>query len=337
MDKIVERFNRDFAHWGIRLPRYAVKKRGRGKIKKAGWAIWYRFGVDARGEYLDYYSAHRMTDDQHTRVYEDGHIEILPTTNPLVGVTNDPDKNAGITAKICAKNQEIAAMLAEKGFGSSGEESGAIQITRFLRVWPKIEKPVTQMDGTGERSVMDLGPGAYTDEIQSEFIIGEIQFLTLQAALSTRNPDFPVYAKVKPKPDRTPFREALVRSLERVAIQYVPGRVSYREHYYYLGRFRRAMSSRKFKPLLHEGNFRVGVAQKALNLYLKYLWCLGEIAEPPHCPFDNLVIGELDDCEGINWTEFDDLEIYEYLVEQARIKAKDLSLAEWELRLFNRR
>jgi hypothetical protein len=36
--------------------------------------------------------------------------------------------------------------------------------------------------------------------------------------------------------------------------------------------------------------FRVGTAQKALNLYLKYLWCLGEIKTPPHCPFDRGII-----------------------------------------------
>ena len=29
-------------------------------------------------------------------------------------------------------------------------------------------------------------------------------------------------------------------------------------------------------------------------LYLKYLWCLGEICRPPHCPFDRMVIEELD-------------------------------------------
>ena len=38
------------------------------------------------------------------------------------------------------------------------------------------------------------------------------------------------------------------------------------------------------------GRFRIGVAQKALNLYLKHLWCLDWIYEPPHCPFDNGII-----------------------------------------------
>jgi hypothetical protein len=28
--------------------------------------------------------------------------------------------------------------------------------------------------------------------------------------------------------------------------------------------------------------FRIGTAQKALNLYLKYLWCIGKVPAPPH-------------------------------------------------------
>jgi len=36
--------------------------------------------------------------------------------------------------------------------------------------------------------------------------------------------------------------------------------------------------------VLRNGRFRIGIAQKALNLYLKYLWCLGETQTPPPLP-----------------------------------------------------
>ena len=337
MDKIVDRFNRDFAHWGIRLSLDAAKERGRGKIVKAGWAIWYRFGADANGEYLDYYSAHRMTDDRHTRVYEDGQIENLPTTRTMYRVTDDPEENARIKARFDAQNREIAAMLTKKGFKISVDEPGAVQINRFLWVWPEGKVPIKHTTNKGGLSVADLKPGTYTTEFQSEFLKGEIQFLTLQAALSTRNRDFPVYAKGVSSSKRTQFRKRLVEILDRVAINYIPGNVSLEDHCYYLRRLSRAMKSRGFSKLLHGDTFRVGVAQKALNLYLKYLWCLGEIDEPPHCPFDNFVIRELKDCEEINWTEFDDIKTYKYLVQQAEVEAGELSLAEWELRVFNRR
>ena len=52
----------------------------------------------------------------------------------------------------------------------------------------------------------------------------------------------------------------------------------------------------KDKAILKDNVFRVGITQKAFNLYLKYLWCLGLRwieHEPPHCPFDRIVIGKL--------------------------------------------
>ena len=54
MKNIESKFNATFAHWGIRLPAGAVEQRERGKIVQTGWAIWYLFGSDEKGEYLDY-------------------------------------------------------------------------------------------------------------------------------------------------------------------------------------------------------------------------------------------------------------------------------------------
>ena len=65
-----EMFARSFEPWGIQLPDEGVKHRARGKINKAGWTIWYLFGSDEKGEYLDYYATHRMTSDSHTRIRE---------------------------------------------------------------------------------------------------------------------------------------------------------------------------------------------------------------------------------------------------------------------------
>lgn len=49
----------------------------------------------------------------------------------------------------------------------------------------------------------------------------------------------------------------------------------------------------EFASCLRGGRFRIGIAQKCLNLYLKYLWCVGEILTPPHCPFDATMIARL--------------------------------------------
>jgi hypothetical protein len=88
-------------------------------------------------------------------------------------------------------------------------------------------------------------------------------------------------------------------------------------------------------PGVAGGRFRIGASQKVLNVYLKYLWCVGEIAEPPHCPFDGLVISAL----GLRstWTALDNIEQYRELVRVARLHAaqQGLSLPAWELLHFN--
>ena len=76
-------------------------------------------------------------------------------------------------------------------------------------------------------------------------------------------------------------------------------------------------------------------AQKALNLYLKLLWCLGKVKEPPHCPFDSIVISKLG--KKLNWTELDDIQPYKDLVNSARTLAGKLSIAKWELEIYNSR
>lgn len=92
----------------------------------------------------------------------------------------------------------------------------------------------------------------------------------------------------------------------------------------------------KDSGILRGGRFRIGIAQKALNLYLKYLWCLGDIlVPPPHCPLDRRIIDKLD-LQGekrkeYDWTKLDDIEKYKTLIAKCREKAGTVLIAEWEL------
>jgi hypothetical protein len=90
----------------------------------------------------------------------------------------------------------------------------------------------------------------------------------------------------------------------------------------------------KFRHCLRSGRLRLGIVQKALNLYLKYLWCVNLIPRPPHCPFDSIVISNLPDCGDINWTSLDTIEEYKKLVAAAQRVYSDKSLSEWELDLW---
>jgi hypothetical protein len=100
--------------------------------------------------------------------------------------------------------------------------------------------------------------------------------------------------------------------------------VSDEQHCTTIARIAEELSS-KFGQYLDGGRLRFGTSQKAFNLYLKYLWALGEVAMPPHCPIDSVVLNKV----GIfdSWTKCDSREQYMGWVNAIR---KQLSLTEWE-------
>ena len=79
LENISKVFEDYFANWHITLPTKSLANRSRGEIHQGdGWWIQYLFGGDERGEYLDFYAKHRMTNDRHLRIYEDGTQVDLP-------------------------------------------------------------------------------------------------------------------------------------------------------------------------------------------------------------------------------------------------------------------
>ena len=91
--------------------------------------------------------------------------------------------------------------------------------------------------------------------------------------------------------------------------------------------------------LLGEHGYKFGVAQKVLNLALKYYWCLGHIIEPPHCPVDRIIIDKTIYRGKINWTQI--LTEEEYLKVISAIKSlaeqQKFTIAQWELYNYVRR
>lgn len=134
MDEAKSQFDATFSHWAISLPHDAPAQRKRGKIVEAGWAIWYLFGSDERGEYLDYYASHRMTDDRHVRIYASGESERLASIQSMRMVSRNPQEDARLKAEHLAENQRVANMLTEKGFLLDGDDPGGIRVNRFLRL-----------------------------------------------------------------------------------------------------------------------------------------------------------------------------------------------------------
>ena len=169
-----------------------------------------------------------------------------------------------------------------------------------------------------------------TEAGKKEFLRDELFYLTLTAVVQRGH----VY-----KPgctEKDAFPRCLRKHLEVIAEDYqVP--VVEEAHLRNIELLADQVSS-SCSELLCGGRFRIGSAQKALNLFLKYLWCLGEIPQPPpHCPFDRRIIECLPEGAQCNWTECDDIEHYKRWVAEARkiAETQSLSLAGWELLTYN--
>ena len=113
---IGDSFARTFATWHITLPDEDLRQRRAGFLNQHGWLIQYRFGSDDSGEFLDYYAAHRMTDDSHVRVYEDGRVVALPALIGMRVMGATPREEERLEREYVAHNRAVAQALFDKGF-----------------------------------------------------------------------------------------------------------------------------------------------------------------------------------------------------------------------------
>ena len=161
-----------------------------------------------------------------------------------------------------------------------------------------------------------------------EFLQNEFLSLSVFAGLQRSI----IYLPNISEEQRVKFREHLRKQLLEMSIEYYQP-VNESQHEDNIVRLAKNIS-KQFEIILADGHLRIGNAQKLLNLFLKYLWCVGKIPIPPHCPFDREIIEMLPADVRMNWTQIDTIEDYRKLVFAAREKAKTESLAEWELRNY---
>ncbi|MDP1652521.1 MAG: hypothetical protein Q8L56_07340 [Rhodocyclaceae bacterium] len=166
---------------------------------------------------------------------------------------------------------------------------------------------------------------------QRTFLDAQIFSLTLMATVQ-RNKY--LYRKDASEGDKKQFREKLRKKLRHIAERYELETPESDEHIANIVGLADHISANCSSALMN-GRFKIGAAQKALNLYLKYLWCFGRIPTPPHCPFDFVVLSRIPGCQNVRWTQLDHLPEYESIVQHAERVAGKVSLAEWELSLYN--
>lgn len=96
--------------------------------------------------------------------------------------------------------------------------------------------------------------------------------------------------------------------------------------------------SKKYKRHLNNGALNFGVCQKLLNLYLKYVWCLGKIKTPPHFPVDRRIQEKLGMNPITSWTKYKDHKPYMKVIDFARTRqGQHKTIADLELIIFERR
>ena len=142
------------------------------------------------------------------------------------------------------------------------------------------------------------------------------------------------YKTENPK-QRFEFREGVIAKVESLSEQYLKKSVSENKHIKNIEDLSESMS-KKYGAYLVGKRFRIGSAQKVLNLYLKYLWCLGKIDEPPHFSIDAIMLRELPKYSHISWTKLNNIDKYRDIIKEAKNVAGDQSLAEWELCAYNK-
>lgn len=99
--------------------------------------------------------------------------------------------------------------------------------------------------------------------------------------------------------------------------------------------------SKEYRNILHGRRLRIGISQKRLNLYLKFLWCQNadkdsKLQPPPHCPIDREILNEADIFD-VSWTKLDCIEKYQQTIDKlGEVAKKDgYPLPAWELFNYN--
>ena len=170
------------------------------------------------------------------------------------------------------------------------------------------------------------------EKFKENFLENEVVGISIFAAFGRAK----IYSPTVKEKDKAKLKQFIKERLKVYRNEYRAGNVSEEKHVLNIQKLADDISTHH-KNILSRGRFRIGVAQKLFNLYLKYLWVLGWIQTPLHCPFDSRIISKLG--KGVSagcrkWTATDDIDCYNKWIDAARHIAGE-NIAEWELRVWN--
>jgi hypothetical protein len=168
---------------------------------------------------------------------------------------------------------------------------------------------------------------------QWRFVHEEILTMSLMAAFAHVR----VYKSGSTNAERRNLQKTLKRELTRLSDEYrsVIGEPQHLENIQNLA----TKIADDPSAIREDGKFWIGPAQKALNLYLKYLWCFDQIVEPPHCPLDAKILAmapKRSKVRKVRWTRLEKASDYMECINALRKIAEPKSLTQWECEEFEK-
>ena len=161
------------------------------------------------------------------------------------------------------------------------------------------------------------------------FLLHEFATLAINGAFQ----HVAIYAAGVLEADRAELREHLRDHLDKISVDYVQA-VHESSHVKNIARVVNSLT-RRHAGILKDHRFRWGPAQKALNLYLKYLWCDGAHTDASTLPHRlNCAQGSAGKAP-VAWSQIRDESEYTHLIKQIKLAADNEPLAEWELRVWS--
>jgi hypothetical protein len=184
------------------------------------------------------------------------------------------------------------------------------------------------------------------------FAYEECMSFSIQAGLQTRNPKYPIYCKpqvnettLSPKQheaQKARLKQSIKDFLESYEKMIISDGMKEDVHLKKISELPDKLTQ-NYSIILHEGFFRIGIAQKIINLFLKYMWSLGRIPEPCHCPIDGIVkskiLKENPAVKLADWTALNSIDEYKsYINIIKELSSKNgISVARWEYENWQRR
>lgn len=155
---------------------------------------------------------------------------------------------------------------------------------------------------------------------------------SIASAIKTRNKEYPFYKSICDENVKSPFKSFL---LKRIMNLWTDKRELSKEEMLAEIISLKLDSEKDYRDILYKGEFRLGIGQKLICLFAKFLWVSGQLTiPPPLIPYDSVVKKLLNDDTLTDWTVLDCRTEYEKITNRIEEVSKN-NPAEWELINWN--